>query len=131
MKEVHWIPEGGVGVVIKQNGEEPTFKEMQDFCGGFLEHVTVLYAGKRAHMYVHEEGRMFFHKRNELATDIYFAASIARGINPDSAEDRARDLAEYAEKFGGAKVIDLTEADGKPQGIYGPAVLIVGYPEPI
>jgi hypothetical protein len=43
-----------------------------------LEHVTVLWKGKRAHMFVDEDGRMHKKPRNEKATRIYYNFTFQR-----------------------------------------------------
>lgn len=43
-----------------------------------LEHVSVLWQGKRAHMFVDEEGLRKGLLRNERATRIYYNATLAR-----------------------------------------------------
>jgi hypothetical protein len=44
------------------------------------EHVTVLHERRRADLFVHERGAILRLPVNELATQLYWAASKARGI---------------------------------------------------
>lgn len=46
--------------------------------GDLIEHVSVLWKGKRAHMFVDEEGIMHKLARNEKATRIYYNATFKR-----------------------------------------------------
>jgi hypothetical protein len=50
---------------------------------GYVEHVNVLFEGKRAHMFVHEEGLLLGLPRNDPATKIYRAAWLARHPKDD------------------------------------------------
>lgn len=133
---VHWIrPEGTV--VVETNAESPTFDKIKEFLGGHSEHVTVLYEGKRASMFVHEFGRIQRLPRNEKATEIYFAASRARGIDPMAEFEAFGSTIPEGEEgpegvmkdtpFGRARVISMDPTPNEPPGIHGPAILLVGF----
>lgn len=60
----------------------PAFSTLRQMVGvkenESLEHVSVLFRGKRAHMFVDEEGRLHRLPRNEKATRVYYNNTIAR-----------------------------------------------------
>ena len=129
---VHWIrPEGTV--FIATNTESPTFDKMKEFLGGHSEHVTVLYKGKRASMFVHEFGRILGLPRNAVATEIYFAASRARGKDPmtefekkGTTDIRPEDISDGP--FKTADIVNLDPTPNEPPGIHGSAILLEGFP---
>ncbi|KKM83738.1 hypothetical protein LCGC14_1306380 [marine sediment metagenome] len=132
---VHWIRPGGT-VVVETNVQSPSFDKMKEFLDGHSEHVSVLYKGKPASMFVHEFGRILGLPRNAVATEIYFAASRARGKDP-MAEFEARETTdpkpEDAIPGGGVlqrdtQVINLDPTPNEPPGIHGPAILLEGFP---
>jgi hypothetical protein len=51
--------------------------------GAHLEHVSVLHEGRRADMFVDDEGRLKHLPRNEEATAIYRAAALSREPDRD------------------------------------------------
>lgn len=64
----------------------PPFSEIRKLIGlepdSMIEHVAVLWKGKRAHMFVDEIGAIRGLPRNERATRIYYNATISRrGLN--------------------------------------------------
>lgn len=136
MNRVHWINVDGTER-IEENVESPTFNAMKDFLGDNAEHVTVLYANRRCSMFVHEFGRIQGLPRNEKATEIYFAASRSRGIDPmaefeafGSTIPEGEEGSEGVMKdtpFGRARVINLDPRPNEPLGIHGPAILLVGF----
>lgn len=67
--------------------DEPGYKAIAAFVdpiiGGHLEHVTVLHKGARADMFVEEFGAVNGMPVNVAATEIYWAASKARGEHPE------------------------------------------------
>lgn len=84
--------------VYRPEGGEPEHHEMQwsgnfqDIRGvvnplveGRLEHVTVLFNGKRADMFVEEESAKKF-PPNEAATAIYHASSLSREPGADTSD---------------------------------------------
>ena len=128
---VHWIDKDGNETI----GMEfyPTTGQMKKWVKGWTEHVSVLYNCKPASMFVHEFGRRQWPARNPAATEIYFAASRARGVDP---EDKAQEAAELNKLAGGLgvkpeNIIYLEDQEGmaKAVGIYGPAVLIEEAPQ--
>jgi len=80
-------------------------------------------------MFVHETGRYNFDERNEAATMIYFAATRLRGQDPEDPATKRRASEETARRMNIPleNIQYLGEGDGKPDGIYGPAVLLVGF----
>ena len=127
-RRVHWITDEGA-VAIQKNATLPDWDVMTKYIGGHIEHVTVLYKGKSTAMYVHEEGRLKWEDRNEVATQIYFAASRARGIDPEDKEQDKRQAEAFAKSMGiSAENIVYADDGGKQVGIYGPAILLEGFP---
>lgn len=89
--KVKWIPansEEGILTVTGDAATEPPLKEMQEYVDGYIEHVNVLYEGRRQHMFVNEMGAISTNERgplpvNERATEIYQNASVTlRGASP-------------------------------------------------
>jgi hypothetical protein len=124
---VHWINGDGTER-IEETDEGPSFEAIKDFLGGWSEHVSVLYDGRPTSMFVHELGRSAFKERNPLATEIYFAASKARGVDPEDKVAEIKEVEATAERLG-IPVENITYLDPEPQkpvGIYGPAILLEG-----
>lgn len=124
----YWIKPNGE-VELHETPNEPEWKDMQEFVGGYLEHVTVLFQGKRCSMFVHEMGAILPLEENLLATEIYYNASRARGVDPaNDAErkaDELRSLEELAKNLGVDKENIKTFSLGPPGApkIHGPVVL--------
>jgi len=125
MGQVHWIPARGEGRVERADSS-PSLKAMQAWCAGFVEHVTVLYKGKRASMYVHDEGRIIGLPVNKAATEIYWAASRARGVEPSDQVEREADKQAFSERFKADFTVDLDTRPNDPPFIHGNAVLLEG-----
>lgn len=69
--------------------EEPGYTRIaaliDPLVGGNLEHVSVLYEGRRADMFVDEMGHVHgLSEHNEIATKIYRNNAVSRGAKPDS-----------------------------------------------
>jgi len=113
--------------------QEPTFTDMQKFVGGHIEIVNVLYQDKACHMIVHEEGMILQLPVNEVATEIYHAASKARGVDPLNPTDLKKDREDHynnmAKNLGiersALKVVELGLTLLPPM-IYGPAIVFEG-----
>lgn len=111
---------------------EPSLDEMQKFVGGFIELVTVLYKGKKCHMIVNENGIAEGLPVNETATEIYYAASRARGVEPTDDAQREADSKAQLEGLAknlGVKPEDITQIKLGPPGapkIHGPAIVLEG-----
>ena len=73
----HWINVNGTEEVKDDEGE-PVWADMQEFVGGHLELVSVLYKGERCHMLVHDEGAIMGFPVNMTATGIYREATRER-----------------------------------------------------
>lgn len=129
--KIHWIAPSGTET-IEESLQGPSVNEMRDFLKGDSEHVTVLYKLRQTSMYVHEYGRSLWADRNPTATEIYFAASRARGIDPEDQEQAEKALLEMAKNLGvpESKIVRLDKEEGMAQkpGIYGPAILLEGFP---
>ena len=126
---VHWFNDKGVETIFV-DVESPTIDSMEEYIGGKTEHVTVLYNGQSCSMFVHEFGRSMWADRNPTATSIYFAASKARGIDPEDEGQARKEVEALAESMGiSHENIHYMEdpATAKPPGIYGPAVLLEGF----
>jgi len=80
MGKIQWIDSNAlIPIRVEESDKEPAWRDMQKYVGGYLEHVSVLVDGKRAHMYVNEEGLIHGLPFNPRATEHYYAASKARG----------------------------------------------------
>lgn len=130
-KYVHWIdPEKDE--IIEEATMPPVWDAMVEFLGGQPESVTVLYKGRRTLMFVHEMGRVIGLERNPAATEIYFAASRARGADP-MAEFEKRGTTDMRREdvddgpFKGAEIINMDPTPNEPPGIHGPAILLEGF----
>ena len=107
---------------------------MQDFVGGHIEIVSVLYLGKKAHMIVHEEGMILQLPVNGTATEIYHAATKARGVDPLNPEalkkDREAFYCQMAKNLGierdNLEVVEMGHEEGIAPMIYGPAIVFEG-----
>ena len=131
---VHWIRPGGT-VVVETNVQSPSFDKMKEFLDGHSEHVSVLYKGKPASMFVHEFGRILGLPRNAVATEIYFAASRARGRDPiaeferkGTTDPKSEDAIPDGWPTLATQVINLDPTPNEPPGIHGPAILLEGFP---
>jgi hypothetical protein len=75
MKRVTFIPaDSAKGKLTTEGGKgfgPPTLKDMQEYVEGYVEHLTVEVGGKRAHLFVNEDGRMKNLPLNERASAIY------------------------------------------------------------
>lgn len=80
MGQVHYIPVHGE-IVIEEADAAPNLETMKKYVGGWIELVHVLHEGQRRQMIVNEEGRLLDLERNERATDIYWNAARARGVD--------------------------------------------------
>ena len=85
MKILHVLYADG-STLLTPNAKMPTLEVMQSTVGGDVEYVAVLYKNKRTYMVVNEMGAMAVHGRpplpvNKAATEIYHAASRARGLD--------------------------------------------------
>lgn len=131
MGNIHWINADGTER-IEASPLGPTFNAMEKFVGGQTEHVSVLYNGYPASMFVHEFGRRQWPDRNPNATEIYFAASRARGVDPENEEYATQELLKLADSMGvpHENIVRLDKAEGmaKAPGIYGPAILLENFP---
>ncbi len=126
-----WIQPDGTET-IQHLRQEPTLRDMQDFVGGNIEIVNVLYLGKRCHMVVHEEGLIRELPKNLVATEIYYTASRQRGVEPLDPEQCKADTDSYLEgitaALGGPDSVQVTTL-GDPtmeNCIYGPAIVFEG-----
>ncbi len=63
-----------------------------------------------------------------MATEIYFAAARARGIDPEDKQAGRKEVEALAEELCVPldKITTLDSAPEKPVGIYGPAILLEG-----
>jgi hypothetical protein len=83
MKTMTFIPPEGPEL-REQRNDVPPLEELRAIIGGgWAEHVSVLYNGRPAHMFVDEEGSRKGLPVNLRATNIYRAYAQSRGIpNP-------------------------------------------------
>ncbi len=126
MGMIHYLPIRGNPELIRESSEAPTLTEMQEFVEGYIEHVNVLYKGKRTTMIVNDEGAVKGLPVNEAATKIYWAASAARGIDLADKEQREKDQNEFWAKFGNIPRIDLNPNPDQPPMIHGNAIVLEG-----
>ncbi len=127
--KVHWFGADGTQTT-EEDVTQPTFSAMEEFLMGKTEHVTVLHNGKRCSMFVNEFGRSQWADRNPTATQIYFAASRARGIDPENKEQERQEVEKLADSLGvpHENIYHMEDpATAKPPGIYGPAILLEGF----
>ena len=125
---VIWSDQNGWSLDVEYPDEAPMYEKLKRHIGGFIEHVTVLYNGRRCSMWVHEEGRMQFDWRNEWATQIYFTNMRLQGKDPESPEVRLEGAHALADSLGiPHDAVYTMGSDGKPEGIYGPVVLVDGF----
>lgn len=68
---------GSVVERIEERGEL-SLNELRDYIGGYVEHVSVLFRGRRCSMFVDEEGLLKGLKLNPTATMIYWEATMRR-----------------------------------------------------
>ena len=104
----------------------PNLATMQEFVGGDIEHVTVLYNGKRTSMFVNDMGAMNGLPVNEAATKVYWAASAARGIDLGNKEQREKASDDFWARFGNIPRIDLNPHPDQPPFIHGNAIILEG-----
>ncbi len=126
---VHWIDEMGIER-IEESAPYPTLDELRKYLKGDAEHISVLYKGAKTSMFVNEFGRELWEVRNTTATEVYFAASRARGIDPEDPKQAREDVEAMAKNLGvSPENIHYVEnpETAKPPGIYGPAVLLEGF----
>ena len=116
-------------VEIKETAGEPSWEDMKEFVGGYLEHVSVLFDNRPCSMFVNEEGALIPLEENIIATQVYYAASRARGVDPANDAEREADqlaqLEKLAEGLGVPKENIKTFSLGPPGApkIYGPVIL--------
>lgn len=125
MGKVHWIgTDGGYG--IEDSNAVPDTEAMRKFVGGYLEFVHVFHNGSMHYMIVNDEGRLKGLPVNKPATEIYFAASRARGVEPTDPEQSKADADNWARSKGidPKAVIHLDPRPDEPPGIHGPAILL-------
>ena len=122
---IHWLAVGKPER-IEEATKEPALEAMQDFVGGFTEHVNVLYKGKQTSMFVHDEGATLGFPVNEEATKIYWAMSAARGVDLADKEQREADQKAFWARFGNVKHIDLNPTPDQPPMIHGNAIVLEG-----
>ena len=128
--KTRWIQPDGSEFEKEVGPEGPNWQEMRQFFGDYVEHVSVLYQGKRCSMFVAESGMINQLPINDKATDIYWANMRAQGCeptDPESLDKFERNAVErMAAAFGhdGAEVnvIKLGAQTG-PSRIHGPAVV--------
>ena len=128
MGTIHWIATDGT-VTTEEADKAPNRKWMQRFVGGNIEHVSVLYKGHfPTHMYVNETGRLDNLPINPTATEIYYAASRYRGVEPTDPEAVRRDTERFAAELGAPPeaIITVDPQPDLPPAIHGPAVLLEG-----
>lgn len=79
---IHWIGIDGTETV-EQTDEEPSLERMQDFVGGYIELIPIVYNGHRAQMYVNEVGAIAGLPQNPTATKIIreMSRQMARPLN--------------------------------------------------
>jgi hypothetical protein len=128
----HWIEEDGT-VTVQEDEGEPPFNTIQAFCGGYVEHVNVLYEGQQCSMFVHDEGAIRGLPVNEVATDIYWNNARAQGVDPNDAEQRKAMEDAHVERLAKQLGIDMKHIsvvslghEESPPKIHGPAVLFLG-----
>ncbi len=123
---VHWFGADGTQTT-ETDVAMPSIERMELYLDGLTEHVTVLFNRKRCSMYVHEFGRRLWTARNPAATEIYFAAARARGIDPENKEQARQQIEAMADRMGVSHE-NITYMENpetaKPPGIYGPAILL-------
>jgi len=125
---VIWSDPRGLKLFVDYVDKAPEYQELADFITGYIEHVTVLYNGRRCSMWVHEEGRFNFDERNEWATQIYMTNVRLQGKDPEDPGTRRTAAEELADAMGISKdAVVSMGSDGKPEGIYGPVVLVDGF----
>ena len=100
--KAHLIQPDGTEEVWEYTSE-PTLAHMQEFVGGGIELVSVLYQGKRCHMIVHEEGSLIPLEVNAAATLIYHEAVV----KPDCLmRGNAYNPQHYAQIYGPAMLFE-------------------------
>jgi len=123
-----WSDASGSILRVTYRPEAPEYQELKDHIENYIEHVTVLYNGRRCSMWVDEEGRMRYNERNEWATQIYFTNVRLQGKDPEDPGTRRTAAEELADAMGISRdAVVSMGSDGKPDGIYGPAILVDGF----
>lgn len=128
MGKIHWIPTEGPER-IEESDTAPSNEEMKAFVGGWTEHVNVLYEGVfPTSMFVKDDGRVLNLPVNRVATEIYWAASKARGVDLANKEERDADAKAFWESRGidPDQVHNIDPRPDDPPFIHGPAVLLEG-----
>ncbi len=126
-----WIQPDG-SEEIHHLDHDPTLTQMQEFVGGNVDIIQVLYLGKPCHMVVHDEGMLIPLPKNLVATEIYYTASRARGVEPTdrkaSQADSDAQIAGFAASLGIApeNIVSLDLGNDMENCIYGPAIVLEG-----
>jgi len=125
MGTVHWIETDGT-VREETAHKMPDWELMQKYVEGYIELVRVLHNGAAHYLIVNEEGRMRAMPFNEKATEIYFAASRSRGVEPTDPASAKKDAEDWARSKGIRPdfVVSIDPRPDLPPGIYGPAILL-------
>ena len=130
MSKIHWIPVDPTEPIrVEESTTMPSRDDMMEFVGGWLEYVNVLYEGHfPTSMIVNEEGRLRGLEPNNRATEIYWAASKARGVDLGDAAQRRADWDAYARSLGvdPDAVVSLDPQPDLPPYIHGPAIVLQG-----
>ncbi len=125
MGTIHWIDTDGT-TREETAHSMPNWELMQKFVEGYIEIVNVYHNGAMHQMLVNDEGRMRDMPMNKVATEIYFAASRARGVEPTDPEQAKADADKWAKSLGADPdfVVHLDPKPDLPPGIHGPAILL-------
>ncbi len=126
---VIWVNADGTKLELTDTIVLPEWSDMGVHCGGdLIEHVTVMFLGRRASMFVDEEGRMKYEQRSLFGTEVYFTNARLRGQDPESVQDIKARAVEMGKEMGFSEdqIVTLPSSD-KPEGIYGPSVILVGF----
>ena len=131
-----WIQPDGTTEIHELEGmpryDDDVWKQAKEFIGGYFEFVHVLFNGERCDMIVDEDGIMKQLPVNAVATEIYYAASRARGVEPTCDASREADSQAQLERLAAGLKIDPKNIrtfnlgpPGAPK-IYGPAIVFEG-----
>ena len=127
-KYVHWIPaDTSQPITVEMKGSAPAFEKLQEYVGGYVEYVTVLFKGKTASMVVNEEGAITGLPVNKRATQIYYALSRQHGYEPTDPKSADQQKKDYLKSRGlseDTKVYTLGPS-GTPM-IYGDVLVLEG-----
>lgn len=77
MKATVWI--GHDNSVRIEDGKKPTFKQMQEWVGGYVERTVVTWEGQQCSMYVNEDGHSMGLPYNARATSLLAIATSRPG----------------------------------------------------